>query len=158
MIRRGFKIDVQIFVIRCPCNGKRQPIIGIGAPAGLFLKEIAAALHTDLILPDHYGVGNAVGAVAGSVMASEEVLVYPRLSREGFEVLGYYVQSGNGRQVFGEMGEALARARAIGRRRALREALRSGAHNPEVIINEWTEGLDSYRIRARALGSPRLTR
>ena len=136
----------------------RQPIIGIGAPAGIFLKDVADALQTDLILPQHFEVANAVGAVAGSVMASEEILVYPRMSKEGFEVLGYYVQSGNGRQVFGRMEEAMACARTVGRRRALREAAQSGAHNPEVMIEELTDGLDSYRIRARALGSPRLSR
>jgi N-methylhydantoinase A/oxoprolinase/acetone carboxylase beta subunit len=136
----------------------RRPLIGIGAPAGLFLKDIAAALHTDLILPEHYEAANAVGAVAGSVVSSEEVLVYPRLSKEGFGILGYFLQSGNGRQEFGQMEEALAGARAIARERALSGALRSGAHNPEVIINEWTDGLDSYRIRARAMGSPRLTK
>ena len=91
-------------------------------------------------------------------MASEEILVYPRMSKEGFEVLGYYVQSGNGRQVFGRMEEAMACARTVGRKRALREAAQSGAHNPEVMIEELTDGLDSYRIRARALGSPRLSR
>jgi N-methylhydantoinase A/oxoprolinase/acetone carboxylase beta subunit len=136
----------------------RRPIIGIGAPAGIFLKDVADALQTDLVLPQHFEVANAVGAVAGSVMASEEVLVYPRMSKEGFEVLGYYVQSGNGRQVFGKMEEALERARGVSRRRALEEALQSGAHYPEVVIEERTDGLDSYRIRARALGSPRLSR
>jgi N-methylhydantoinase A/oxoprolinase/acetone carboxylase beta subunit len=135
----------------------RRPMIGIGAPAGIFLKDVAHALQTDLILPKHFDVANAVGAVAGSVMASEEVLVYPRVSKEGFEVLGYYVQSGNGRQVFGDREEALARARAVGSRRALGAAVQSGAHNPEVMIEERTDGLDSYRVQARALGSPRLS-
>jgi hypothetical protein len=135
----------------------RRPIIGIGAPAGIFLKDVADALQTVLILPQHFEVANALGAVAGSVMASEEVLVYPRVSKEGFEVLGYYVQSGNGRQVFADREGALARARTVGSRRALSAAVQSGAHNPEVRIEERTDGLDSYRVQARALGSPRLS-
>ena len=69
----------------------RQPMIGIGAPAGIFLPAVAGALHTDLILPQHHEVANAVGAIAGSVMVEEELLVYPKLSRDGLEVLGYYV-------------------------------------------------------------------
>jgi N-methylhydantoinase A/oxoprolinase/acetone carboxylase beta subunit len=135
----------------------RRPMIGIGAPAGVFLKDVAHALQTDLILPEHFEVANALGAVAGSVMASEEVLVYPRVSKEGFEVLGYYVQSGNGRQVFANREDALARARAVGSRRALRAAVQSGAHNPEVMIEERTDDLDSYRVQVRAVGSPRLS-
>jgi N-methylhydantoinase A/oxoprolinase/acetone carboxylase beta subunit len=136
----------------------RRPIIGIGAPAGVFLKDVADALRTDLILPEHFEVANALGAVAGSVMACEEVLVYPRLSKEGFEVLGYYVQSGNGRRVFDRMEEALDCARDVGRRQAVRRAVQSGAHSPEVMIEERADGLDTYRVRARALGSPRLSR
>ena len=71
----------------------RIPIIGIGAPADIFLPDVADALHTDLILPEHHEVANAVGAVAGSVMVAEEILIYPRLTKEGLEVIGYYVQT-----------------------------------------------------------------
>ena len=61
----------------------RHPIIGIGAPAGLFLKPVAEALHTELILPQHFQVANAVGAIAGTVMVMEEILVLsaPRIAR-----------------------------------------------------------------------------
>jgi hypothetical protein len=53
----------------------RQPIIGIGAPAGIFLPAVAEALHTELILPEYHQVANAVGAIAGSVMVEEELLI-----------------------------------------------------------------------------------
>jgi N-methylhydantoinase A/oxoprolinase/acetone carboxylase beta subunit len=140
----------------------RQPIIGIGAPAGLFLKDVAAALHTDLILPEHHQVANALGAIAGTVMVVEEILVYPRLSSSGLEVLGYYVQTsdrsgqGGGREEFEEAGDALAHARALSRERALGAALRSGADNPQVVVEEQSDGLDTFRIRAKAMGNPRL--
>jgi N-methylhydantoinase A/oxoprolinase/acetone carboxylase beta subunit len=136
----------------------RQPIIGIGAPAGIFLKDVAHILHTDLILPEHHQVANAVGAIAGSVMVTEEILVYPRMSYEGLEVIGYYVQSSHERQEFEGAEEALAHARALSQERALGAALRSGADNPQVTVEELTDGLDTYRIRARAVGNPRLTR
>ncbi len=136
----------------------RQPIIGIGAPAGILLKEVADVLHTDLILPEHHQVANAVGAVAGSVMVVEEILVYPRLSSSGLDVVGYYVQTSDGRQEFEEANDALAHARALSRERALGAALRSGADNPQVVVEELTDGLDTYRIRAKAIGNPRLTK
>jgi N-methylhydantoinase A/oxoprolinase/acetone carboxylase beta subunit len=136
----------------------RQPIIGIGAPAGIFLPAVADALHTELVLPDHHPVANAVGAIAGSVMVEEELLIYPRLSRDGLEVFGYYVQAHDERREFEELGEALAYARTLSQERALGAAIRSGADNPQVTIEELTDGLDTYRIRAKAIGNPRLTR
>jgi N-methylhydantoinase A/oxoprolinase/acetone carboxylase beta subunit len=136
----------------------RQPIIGIGAPAGIFLPAVAQALHTQLILPEHHGVANAVGAIAGSVMVQEELLIYPRLSQDGLEVFGYYVQAHEERHEFEELHDALAHARKLSQERALGAALRSGADNPQVTVEELTDGLDTFRIRAKAVGNPRLTR
>jgi N-methylhydantoinase A/oxoprolinase/acetone carboxylase beta subunit len=136
----------------------RRPIIGIGAPAGIFLPSVARALHTELILPEHHEVANAVGAIAGSVMVEEELLIYPKLSRDGLEVFGYYVQAHDVRHEFEELSAALAHARELSRERALGAALRSGADKPEVTIEEETDGLDTYRIRAKAIGNPRLMR
>ena len=136
----------------------RQPIIGIGAPAAIFLKSVAQKMNCELILPTHHEVANAVGAVAGSVMITEEVLVYPRLTSDGLEVLGYTVQTGDHLEVFDEAADALAHARELSRERALGAALRSGADNPEVTVKEKTDGLDAYRIRAKAVGKPRLMR
>jgi hypothetical protein len=136
----------------------REPIIGIGAPAGIFLPAVAKALHTDLILPECHAVANAVGAVAGSVMVQEELLVYPKLSREGFEVFGFYVQAHDERHEFAELHDALAHARKLCKERALGAAIRSGADNPQVSVEELSDGLDTFRIRAKAVGNPRLTR
>jgi len=136
----------------------KQPLIGIGAPAAVFLPRVAEVLHTDLVLPEHHSVANAVGAVAGSVMVSEEILVYPRLSASGLEVTGYYVQTSDSRAEFEELSAAIAHARAIGQERALGAALRSGAEQPQLVVEELSDGLDTYRIRARAMGSPRLGR
>jgi N-methylhydantoinase A/oxoprolinase/acetone carboxylase beta subunit len=136
----------------------RHPIIGIGAPAGLFLGSVAGALHTELILPDHFEVANAVGAIAGTVMVTEEILVYPRMNEAGLEVIGYYSQTGEERCEFDEVGQALAHARAVSQQRALGGALRSGADNPQVVLEETVDGLDTYRIRAKAMGKPRLAR
>jgi len=38
------------------------PIIGIGAAAGLFLPDIAKRLHTEVIFPELFETGNAIGA------------------------------------------------------------------------------------------------
>ena len=136
-----------------------EPIVGIGAPAGFFLEAVAEALHAQLILPEHHEVANALGAVAGSVMVVEEVLVYPRLDASGLEVLGYYVQTSEERRDFDEeeLVRCLEYAKDLAWERALGGAVRSGADSPEVIVDVETEGLDTYRIRARAMGNPRLS-
>jgi N-methylhydantoinase A/oxoprolinase/acetone carboxylase beta subunit len=137
-----------------------EPIVGIGAPASFFLEKVAEVLHTDLILPEHHEVANALGAIAGSVMVGEEVLVYPRLDSSGLEVLGYYVQTSEDRKDFDEeeLKKSLAYAKDLARERALGAAIRSGADNPEVVVEVETEGLDTYRIQAKAMGNPRLAR
>ena len=134
----------------------RRPMIGIGAPAGIMLSEVAQAFHTDLILPEHYQVANAVGAIAGSVMVTEELLVYPKLNQAGLDVLGFYVQTSDERQEFKELDDALARARTLSHDCALGAALRSGADNPQVVVKVSSDGLDTYRVRAKAIGNPRL--
>jgi N-methylhydantoinase A/oxoprolinase/acetone carboxylase beta subunit len=142
----------------------REPIVGIGAPANFFLDEVAEALNAELILPEHHAVANALGAVAGSVMVVEEVLIYPRLDQSGLEVMGYYVQtSGDPGSTQSpkdfdeeELDACLAYAKDLARERALTAAVRSGADTPEVVVETETEGLDTYRIRAKAMGNPRL--
>jgi N-methylhydantoinase A/oxoprolinase/acetone carboxylase beta subunit len=136
----------------------RVPMIGIGAPAEIMLPEVAKRLQCALILPDHYFVANAVGAISGSVMVSEEILVFPHLSPSGLDIISYYVQAREKREEFAELVDALAEARRLSTERAMNEALRSGADNPRVIVEELSEGLDTYRIRAQALGNPRLAK
>ncbi len=135
-----------------------QPIVGIGAPAEFFLEKAAEVFHTELVLPEHHEVANALGAVAGSVMVTEEVLVYPRLDGAGLEVLGYYVQVSEERRNFDEeeLAQALAYAEDLAGERALGAAMRSGADNAEVVVETERDGLDTYRVRAKAMGNPRL--
>jgi len=134
----------------------KVPIIGIGAPAGLFLKRVAEMLHTDLVLPRYHEVANAIGAVAGNIRVSEDALVYPRLSADGAEVLGYFVQTTEGRDYIESLEEALEQARRRVRALAWEGAIRAGAYNPVVSLQEVEDGLDTYRIKARAIGNPRL--
>jgi len=136
----------------------RHPIIGIGAPAKILLASVAAVLHTDLILPDHHQVANAVGAAAGSIMVTEELIVYPRMAPDGLEAIGYYVQTKEERLLYERLEEALQAARELSRDRSLGAALRSGADDPQVVVEEHSDGLEAYRIRATAMGKPRLTR
>ncbi len=134
----------------------KHPIIGIGAPAEVMLAETARVLNTELVLPEFFQCANAAGAVAGSVMVSEEILIYPHLDAGNVDVLSYYVQSREGREEYEELEEALGTAREIAGDRAKSAALRSGADNPQVLIEVIQDGMDSYRVLAKAVGKPRL--
>jgi hypothetical protein len=102
------------------------------------------------VLPEHYAVANAVGAVAGSVVATCEAIVYsPRLHE-------YITQVGETREKFARLADAMQFARAEAARQAEAEALRSGAVSSHTTVEEMSNGTDLCRIRARAVGNPRL--
>lgn len=134
-----------------------HPLIGIGGPAEMFLEKVSEILNTELILPPHYRVANAVGAIAGSIMVEEEILVYPKLDKSGLDVIAYYVQTSSERLEIEDIQTALETARATCHEVTLNAALRSGADQPQVVVKEISDGIDTYRIRAQAIGKPRLS-
>ncbi len=131
----------------------RFPVIGIGAPAGIFVKRVAETLKAPFVLPEHSHVANAAGAVAGSVVAEKEAIVY---AQESGESHAYVVQIGEERSSFNEYEEAVAYARKKVGKMAARSAESAGANDPQVKIRVKTEG-DLERIRAKAVGNPRLS-
>jgi len=54
-----------------------HPIIGIGAPAHLFLPRAAKLLETEAILPPHADVANAIGAIISPVSIRHHVEISP---------------------------------------------------------------------------------
>jgi hypothetical protein len=111
-------------------------------------------LHTELIVPDHFQVANAVGAVAGSVMVEEEAWIFPQM--RGMHIAGYYVQSGAERKRFSKLEPALEFAKNTVGKIAMERAQASGTVDPHVEFQQLPDGAESYRIRARAVGNPRL--
>jgi N-methylhydantoinase A/oxoprolinase/acetone carboxylase beta subunit len=130
----------------------KMPVVGIGAPAELLLPRVAELLHTDLILPEHYEVANAIGAIVGSVVINKEAWIYPKL-RNMFPV-GYYLQTENERQVFSTSDLAISAAEELLTAQASAEIEKSGAQISEVEITRLPEGAESYRIRVTAIGNP----
>ncbi|MBT3346199.1 MAG: hydantoinase/oxoprolinase family protein [Gemmatimonadetes bacterium] len=58
------------------------PVIAVGAPVAAYMPSVAETLHTELVVPPHAHVANAVGAVAGGVVQHIRVSVRPT-EREG---------------------------------------------------------------------------
>ena len=52
-----------------------RPLVALGAPARLVYPGVAERLNAELLMPEHAGVANAVGAAAGDVAQAVTVLV-----------------------------------------------------------------------------------
>jgi len=55
----------------------RKPLVAVGAPVEAYLPRVAGQLCTELIIPPHAEVANAVGAVAGSVVQQLRAMIRP---------------------------------------------------------------------------------
>lgn len=142
----------------------KYPIIGIGAPVGAWLPEVAGILHTGLILPKNSEIGNAIGAVTGSV--SETVVITVRAAGpELIEEPECNVFTGNGVKTFGRPQEAMEFARSEGVRLAIETTVKSGCRHPvlDTMIEENAIDIGNGRkifrgaeITIRATGKPDL--
>ncbi len=98
-------------------------LLGMGAPAHVFLPEVAAALGTKCILPDHAEIGNAIGAVMAELVARASVTV-TQWDEGG---LTYMVHTPEGSVKYRNLVDAVEHARKTAAEEALREALARGA-------------------------------
>jgi N-methylhydantoinase A/oxoprolinase/acetone carboxylase beta subunit len=55
----------------------RRPLVAIGAPVAAYLPRAAEILGTELVIPPHSDVANAVGAVSGSIIQRATIVVNP---------------------------------------------------------------------------------
>ena len=131
------------------------PIVGIGAPAGIFLPLVAEMLEAELILPENFQVANAVGAVAGNIITSQEAWIIPHM--EGMHPVGYYLQAAGEQQRFSRLPEALASAREKISEIALAQARSAGISEPTLEFETLRDGGDSFLLRANAIGNPLLS-
>ncbi len=130
------------------------PLVGIGAPAGIFLPRVAEMLRTDLVLPPHYEVANAVGAVAANLVVEKEAWIYPQM--HGMHVRGFFAQLSDGRRRYATLERAMEAARADLAQRAEAELRRAGAVDSVLDFERVPDGAESYRVRVRGMGNPAL--
>lgn len=110
-----------------------MPLVGIGAPVGAWLPAVSEILGTELILPENYDVGNAIGAISSSVMETVELPV--RAAFKDFsEDPECIVYNGEESFDFSCVDDALEFAVEEARKLATARAIESGA--AEVRIEE----------------------
>jgi N-methylhydantoinase A/oxoprolinase/acetone carboxylase beta subunit len=103
-----------------------RPLVAIGAPVGAYYPQVARRLAAPLTIPPHAAVCNAVGAVAGVVSQTVEVLV----NQPSFQV--FRVHDPAGSRDYAEAEAAVADARRVSAELALAAARRAGAAHPQV--------------------------
>lgn len=99
--------------------------IGIGAPIRVFLGDVAELMGTRVVIPTHYEVANALGAIAGNISASCTIEIYPIAGAGG--ITGYTVFGNDGNRSFEALEDAQAFATVEAEEGARREAVKRGA-------------------------------
>ncbi|MDP6438177.1 MAG: DUF1638 domain-containing protein [Candidatus Brocadiia bacterium] len=79
---------------------ENRTVVGIGAPAGVFIPEAGRLLGARVVVPPHAEVANAVGAVAGKVIVREAVSIRPN------EAGSFIMMGPLGRREFGRLRDA----------------------------------------------------
>jgi N-methylhydantoinase A/oxoprolinase/acetone carboxylase beta subunit len=105
----------------------RRPLVAIGAPVGAYVPRTAERLHTELIIPPHAEVANAVGAVAGGVVQRLRVLIS---SLDGGERFRLHLPDGV--HDFDDLERAVDHAQQVMFARAEARARQAGAGQVEV--------------------------
>ena len=102
-------------------------LIGVGAPVHIFLPDVAKALGTVSIIPEHAAVANAIGAVSGTITASCTIQIQPDLEE------GYIVFAPAGNYTTDNLESATAIAREHADQEVRAEAVRRGASENVVV-------------------------
>lgn len=107
------------------------PLIGIGAPAGVFLPRVASRLGGDFVEVENYRVGNAVGTVTGRVTRRFEVPLV-----ENHETEEFFLFLTNDRKVINSQDEevVLEEAKSHARENAKDMVREAGGEEVEVSV------------------------
>jgi N-methylhydantoinase A/oxoprolinase/acetone carboxylase beta subunit len=106
----------------------RQPLVAIGAPVEAYMPRAARQLNTELVIPPHAEVANAVGAVTGSVVQQVRITIQPLDGNE------FRLHLPEGVRDFPALDEAVRFAEETMAERAETMARKAGAHHIEVRV------------------------
>ncbi|MDD1769522.1 MAG: hydantoinase/oxoprolinase family protein [Methanomassiliicoccales archaeon] len=159
-VKLGAGID---YSCRLTLNKK---IIGIGAPVEAYLPQVAEKFQTDLLLPRYMEVGNAVGAITGSIIETIEILVKPKPGLGVMDDPACLYFSPTEKREFESITMAVEYASQEGGEEVRRRAQDAGAENVEVVVerddmrasmgSEWGgDVLLETRLLITAVGKPR---
>ena len=109
------------------------PMIAIGAPVEAYFPKVASMLGTELVIPEHAEVANAVGAITGTIVETVEVTLTPVYAPFGLDHLT--VHTPIDKRDFKEFKEAVAYSKRIAKQLVVQKATHAGAEEVEVELN-----------------------
>ncbi len=104
--------------------GLNYPIVAIGAPVEAYLPAVGKLLNSEVIIPEHSEVANAVGAAVGKVSERVTVIIKP----------GFNVHAPWGCETYLDIEDARNRILTQGKERVLENAQKAGVFNPELVV------------------------
>jgi N-methylhydantoinase A/oxoprolinase/acetone carboxylase beta subunit len=139
-------------------TGLAVDVVGLGASAPSYYPAVGERLCTRMILPEHAGVANAIGAVVGRVTMRESGTVTS--PSEG----KYRVHLADGPKDFGDQDSALALLETVLRDAAQAQALEAGAQDIQITVSRdiRTAGVEAREVfveatvTVEAAGRPRV--
>ena len=138
--------------------GLNLPVIGLGASAASYYPAVGELVGSEMILPEHAGVANAIGAVVGRVtMRRSGSVTSPN---EGL----YRLHLDTGLEDFGDADSALARMETVLGELAMADAKAAGADDIQLRVErdirkaaaEAREVFVEATITVEAAGRPRV--
>lgn len=135
-----------------------RPLVAVGAAAAAYFPGVAQRVNTDLDVPAHAGVCNAVGAVAGGIMQRAPVLITQPTGEK------YRAHLFDGVADFEELEHAVAAAHHAAHAEAERLALAAGAGAVDITVERSdltataSDGSDIFvecHVTGVAVGRPR---
>ncbi|MHB8091031.1 MAG: hydantoinase/oxoprolinase N-terminal domain-containing protein [Syntrophales bacterium] len=140
------------------------PVIAIGAPVEAYLPQVAAHLHTELLIPTHAEVANAVGAVAGGIIQRRQTFISPLGEEHAY---GVRLHLPDGIHDFGQLEVAVQHAQTVMLPLVEAQAVRAGADQVVTQMTRYdqiahdTLGKEIYlgtELSFVATGRPRVSR
>ena len=107
----------------------RVPVVGLGAPAHNYYTSAAAMLSTELVLPRHAEVANALGAVVGTVRQEFQLTIVPAGGKR------VSVLFPEGPETFNDLETAADAAQVVAHDAVTRQAERAGGGDVTVTLN-----------------------
>ena len=157
LLRAGLERHSGVMKIRASLG---VPVIGLGASAPSYYGAVGARIGCRMILPEHAGVANAIGAVVGQIAMHAEGLV----TSPGAGLFSAHLPGGP--QRFNDRDKAMLVLEDALRRDAESRAQRAGIEEMRVSVDRDISEIDieghpmfiEARIRVSVQGRPRIAR
>jgi hypothetical protein len=143
LMQRGLAAHDGLVRVR---TGLDVPVVGLGASAPSYYPAVGARLGCEMILPEHAGVANAIGAVVGRItMRQSGTVTAPSEGR-------YRVHLVTGPQDFTSAEDALAALEEVLRQQAQSDAQAAGAEDIQVSVSRdiRTAGIEGREVFVEA--------